>query len=209
MATPATGTGRWTELKTGDLVLFGDGRPILGWFGLVSGPRWRHIGLVLREPEDAEPLLWEAVPYRSTVRQVALGGRIGHALGRVSARRLNRELGSVQRGCLQALRREMADEARERDLLDLMAAGEDGWLGASTKNLGAPTAGELVARVFARLGLLESEASGGRPAGDFTPRHFGEQAGLLLKQGYALGPELALDASEETAPSAPLEPLPA
>jgi hypothetical protein len=209
MATAAAATGRWTELRTGDLVLFGDGRPILSWLGLTSGPRWRHVGLVLREPEDAEPLLWEAVPHRSTVRQVALGGRIGHALGRVSARRLNRELGPVQRGRLQALRREMAAQERERDLLDLMAAGEDGWLGASTRHLGAPTAGELVARVFARLGLLESEVRGGRPARDFTPRHFGEHAGLQLQQGYALGPELALDASDEAAPSAPLAPLPA
>jgi hypothetical protein len=205
----AATTGRWTELQTGDLVLFGDARPILSWFRLAGGPRWHHVGLVLREPEDAEPLLWEAVPHRSTVRQVGLGGRTAHALGRVSARRLNRELGPVQRGRLQALRCEMAAQERERDLLDLMAAGEDGWLGASARNLGAPTAGELVARVFARLGLLESEARGGPPTRDFMPRHFAEQAGLQLKQGYALGPELALDAPDEAAAAVPLAPLPA
>jgi hypothetical protein len=200
--------GRWTELQTGDLVLFADRRPMLGWLRLPGG-RWNHLGLVLREPKDAEPLLWESVPHRSTVREVALSERVRHARGRVSARRLNRELGPVQRGRLQVLRRELAAEQRERHLLDLMAAGEDGWLGASTRHLGAPTAGELVARIFARLGLLESEARGGPPTRDFTPRHFAEQAGLQLKQGYALGPELALDAPDEAAAAVPLAPLPA
>jgi hypothetical protein len=181
-------------LKTGDIVLFaghGLARGLITW--LRRSP-WTHVGLVLREPETAEPLLWEAGcegPRRGT-SVVRLAARMAGFRGRVSVRCLNRALAAPQCERLEALRRELADRLARRGLLDLIGAAEDGWLGARPEVLGDPTDGELVAEAYQRLGLLDDVAHGGAPACDFRPWRFAERYGLKLKHGYALGPEIVL-----------------
>ena len=69
-------------LKTGDLVLFAGQGLTSGLFKWLGRNACTHVGLVLREPEDAEPRLWEAVregPRRGTLRGAPRG-----AHGRVS-----------------------------------------------------------------------------------------------------------------------------
>jgi hypothetical protein len=179
-------------LKTGDLVLFtrqDPGRGLFRWRGRAA---WAHVGLVLRAPEDAEPLLWEAAGAHGGTRVLRLVVRMAGFRGRMSARCLNRPLASVQCGLLDVLRQEIAARPRARGLLDLMGAADDGWLGARRDNLGDPTDAELVAEAYQRLGLLPDVAHGGVPPSEYRPRQFAERHRLMLKNGYALGPELFL-----------------
>ncbi len=183
-----------SELKTGDLVLF-TGRGLISnlwqWLGRSA---WTHVALVLREPNDAEPQLWEADregPRRGT-RVVRLAVRMAEFRGRMSARCLNRPLASAQCRRLETLQREMAERSRAPGLLDLMGAADDGWLGGRRDKLGDPTDAELVAEAYQRLGLLDDVAHGGPLPSAYRPRQFAESHDLPLKNGYALGPELLL-----------------
>ena len=181
-------------LKTGDLVLFagqGLGSGLRKW--LHRSP-WTHVGLVLREADAAEPLLWEAGsegPRRGAF-VMRLAARTARFHGRISVRCLNRALAATQCERLEALRRELADRSTKRGLLDLMGAADDGWLGARPEILGDPMDGELVAEAYQRLGLLDDVAHGGPPASGYRPWQFAERHSLKLKHGYELGPEVAL-----------------
>jgi hypothetical protein len=178
------------RLKTGDIVLFtGHGlvSSLRKWF---SRSPWTHVGLVLREPDTAEPLLWEvgrAGPRRGAL-VVRLAARMAAFPGRIGVRCLNRALAAAQCDRLEALRREVAARSAKRGLLDLMGAADDGWLGVRPEILGDPTDGELVAEAYQRLGLLDDLA----PANGYRPWQFAERYELELKHGYALGPEMVL-----------------
>ena len=198
-------------LKTGDLVLFTRQGPASGLFKWFTRTPWTHVGLVLRAPEDAEPLLWEAAcdgPHRGTL-VAPLAARIAGFRGRMSVRCLNRPLASAQCQRLEALRRELAERPRARSLLDLMGAADDGWLGARRDNLGDPTDAELVAQAYQRLGLLPDPAHGGMLPSEYRPRQFAERHGLELRSGYALGPELLLREVDRTLGWGGVSPQPA
>jgi hypothetical protein len=198
-------------LKTGDLVLFtgqGLARGLARWFNRSP---WTHVGLVLRAPDAAQPLLWEALvggPGRGTIA-APLAVRMARARGRTSVRCLNRPLGASQCERLEALRQEVTERARPRSLFDLIGAAEDGWVGARRDNLGEPTDGELVAEAYQRIGLLDDVARGGKAPGDYRPWHFCASHGLELKNGYALGPELVLREAERAVGWGDIRPQPA
>jgi hypothetical protein len=178
-------------LKTGDLVLFaGSGSWLGGLWPRRAG--WTHVGLVLRRAGDPEPLLWEAQDglHRGTAL-TPLAARITRFTGRIGVRCLSRPLERGQCERLEALRRDLA-RPPEHGLLDLIAAADDGWLGARPEHLGEPTDAELVATVYQGLGLLEAVETGGPPPSRFRPRHFAGGYGLELENGYALGPEIVL-----------------
>ena len=198
-------------LKTGDLVLFtgqGLARGLARWF---SRSAWTHVGLVLRAPDAAEPLLWEALCGGSRRGTIAapLAVRMARARDRISVRCLNRPLAASQCERLEALRQEVTERARPRGLFDLIGAAEDGWVGARRDNLGEPTDGELVAEAYQRIGLLDDIARGGRAPGDYRPWHFCASHRLELKNGYALGPELVLRAAERAVGWTDMSPQPA
>jgi hypothetical protein len=181
-------------LKTGDLVLFGGRGLVPGLIKWFHRSPWTHVGLVLRRPHDPESLLWEARgdgPRRGTVL-VRLAARIADFPDQISARCLNQPLTASECGRLEALRLELAGRAPESGLLDLMGAGDDGWLGAEPEHLGCPMDGELVAEAYQRLGLLDDVERGGRPPSRYRPGQFAEGYGLELRKGYALGPEIVL-----------------
>ncbi len=90
------------------------------------------------------------------------------------------------------MRLELAGRARARGLLDLIGAGDDGWLGGKPEHLGCPTDGELVAEAYQRLGLLDDVERGGRAPSRYRPGQSAEGYGLELKNGYALGSEIVL-----------------
>jgi hypothetical protein len=180
-----------SHLKTGDLVLFASSG---SWLGRLWPRRagWTHVGLVLRRAGDPEPLLWEVQDgLRHGTALAPLAARIARFAGRIGARCLSRPLERGQCERLEALRRDLA-RPPEHGLLDLIAAADDGWLGARPEHLGEPTDAELVATVYQGLGLLEDVETGGPPPSRFRPRHFAGGYGLELKNGYALGPEIVL-----------------
>jgi hypothetical protein len=181
-------------LKSGDLVLFaeqGRSHGLLRWW-----PRhhWAHIGLVLCDSDDPEPMVWEARDHgmRGSPVVVRLAPRIASCPGRVSVRCLNQALSAAQRARLQDMRRQWSAQSPRRGLLDLIAAADGGWIGAAADTLGEPTGAELVASVYQRLGLLDDPARGGAHPSAYRPQRFGERAGLALKHGYALGPEIVV-----------------
>jgi hypothetical protein len=200
-----------SALNTGDIVLFtgqGLARGLARWFNRSP---WAHVGLVLRAPDAAEPLLWEALcaaPRRGTLAS-PLALRIARARGRISARCLNRPLAPAQCQRLETLQREVAERARPRGLFDLIGAADDGWVGARRDNLGELTDGELVAEAYQRIGLLDDVARGGKAPGDYRPWHFCASHGLELKGGYALGPELVLRPAERAVGWTDMSPQPA
>ena len=200
-----------SALKTGDLVLFtgqGLARGLARWFNRSP---WTHVGLVLRRPDAAEPLLWEALcggPHRGTIA-APLAVRMTRSLGRISVRCLNRPLAAAQCQRLDALRQEVAGRARDRGLFDLIGAADDGWVGARRDNLGEPMDGELVAEAYQHIGLLDDIAHGGKGPGAYRPWHFCAQYGLELKNGYALGPELVLRDGERALGWRGISPQPA
>ncbi|HEX5077864.1 MAG TPA: hypothetical protein VFV80_01860 [Geminicoccaceae bacterium] len=179
------------SLKTADVVLFGAPG---AWLARLWPRRtaWTHVGLVLRRPEDPQPLLWEAQDglHRGTA-VMPLVERVARFAGRVGVRCLNRPLGEQHGAALEALRRELARPPRH-GLMDLIAAADDGWVGTRAEHLGDPTDAELVATVYQRLGLLDGAEKGGAAASRFRPRHFAGSHGLELRNGYALGPEIVL-----------------
>jgi hypothetical protein len=200
-----------SALKTGDIVLFirpGLARGLARWFNRSP---WAHVGLVLRRPDAAEPLLWEALcggPRRGTIA-APLARRMAQARGLISVRCLNRPLAPVQCQRLEALQREVVERARPRGLFDLIGAADDGWVGTRRDHLGDPTDGELVAEAYQRIGLLDDVARGGKAPGDYRPWHFCASHGLELKGGYALGPELMLRGAERAVGWTDMSPQPA
>ena len=73
-------------VKSGDVVLFAAPPRAPAWLGWLQRHSWAHIGLVVREPGDPEPMVWECRgqgPRRSSV-VVRLAPRIAGAPGRVS-----------------------------------------------------------------------------------------------------------------------------
>lgn len=190
-----------SSLKTGDLVLFR--RPRLArWLPEWCGGRHvRHVALVIRDVEHTEPMLWETAPAGAAsagVRLRRLAKRLETHAGRISIRRLNRNVSAPQLEKFAAWRREIEGRQVRHSLLDLMGAGEDGWIGAEDENLDTPLPGELVAEAYQRVGLLDGARTTGVPARGYTPRHF-EGEDLRLRLDYALGPEVPLTGAMQAA----------
>ena len=134
------------SLKTGDLVLFA--RPAVapwlpGWLGRRG---WSHVALVVRDAEHGEPMIWETAPAGAAgppVRLRRLAKRLNGQRGRVSVRPLNRALTPAQCEKFAAWRRGLEARHSEHTLLDLMGAGEDGWVGGPPGAPRAPQAAPL------------------------------------------------------------------
>jgi hypothetical protein len=191
------------SLKTGDLVLFAP--PALArWLpGRLGSRRWTHVALVVRDPGHLEPMVWETAPPATAgprVRLRRLAKRLESHHGRISVRRLSQELSPAQSDKLAAWRRSLEARQSQRSLLDLMGAGDDGWLGGQKAALGALLPGELVAEGYQTMGLLDRPERGGRAADEYTPRDFAERENLRLNRSYALGPEIPLVLAEAAAP---------
>jgi hypothetical protein len=182
-------------LKTGDILLIAP-PALLRWLpGRLGRRKWQRVALVVREAEHDEPMVWEAAPAGAVgpaVRLRRLAKRLQQHGGRIGVRRLNRALEPEQCARLAAWRAALAVRPSEDSLLDLMGAGEDGWLGDEQATHGTPLPGELVAQAYQRAGLLDGPERRGRAAREYSARDFGEHEGLRLNRGYALGPEILL-----------------
>ena len=167
-------------LKTGDILLVAP-PALLRWLpGRLGRRSWQHVALVVR---DAEPPGADGLGGRAGRRGRARGppaaARQAPAAARRPDRRAPAQPGARARACarLAAWRAGLAARQSERSLLDLMAAGEDGWLGGEQASLDAPLPAELVAQAYQRLGLLDGPERKGRPARTFAPRDFSEARG--------------------------------
>jgi hypothetical protein len=183
-------------LKTGDLLLVAP-PAFLSWLpGRLGRRGWRYVALVVRDADHQEPMVWEAAPAGAAgpaVRLRRLAKRLRQHAGRIGVRRLNRALEPEQEARLAAWRASLAArQGGDSSLLDLMGAGEDGWLGGEQASRTAPLPAELVAQAYQRLGLLDGVERKGRPAQQYATRDFSQQAGLHLNRGFALGPEILL-----------------
>ena len=182
-------------LKTGDIVLVAP-PALLRWLpGRLGRRSWRHVALVVRDVGHEEPMVWEAAPAGAAgpgLRLRRLTKRLQRHAGRIGVRRLNRALEPEQCAALTAWRAQLAARQSERSLLDLIGAGEDGWLGGEQAALSTPLPPELVARAYQELGLLDGPERKGRPAQEYVARDFCEGESLHLNRGYALGPEILL-----------------
>ena len=200
------------SLKTGDLVLFA--RPALarwlpGWLGRRG---WSHVALVVRDAEHVEPMIWETAPAGAAgppVRLRRLAKRLNGQRGRISVRPLNRALTPAQCEKLAAWRRGLEVRHSKHTLLDLMGAGEDGWVGGQQAAHDAPLPAELVAEGYQAVGLLDRQERGGRAADEYTLRDFAGPDDLLLKHNFTLGPEVQLVPAERAAAWKNLTPQPA
>jgi hypothetical protein len=182
-------------LKTGDIVLIAP--PALArWLPGRLGRRcWQRVALVVREAEHGAPMIWEAAPAGAAgpaVRLRRLAKRLEQPAGRIGVRRLDHGLAPEQCARLATWRAALAVRQSEGSLLDLMGAGEDGWLGGEQASQSAPLPGELVAEAYQRLGLLDGPERKGRPAHHYSARDFAEREALRLNRGYTLGPEILL-----------------
>lgn len=200
------------SLKTGDLVLFAP-PPLFSWLpGRLGDRRWRHVALVIRDPEHSEAMIWETAPAGATgagVRLRRLAKRVSRHRGTISVRRLNRTLAPAQCEQLEAWRHELERRQNRQSLIDLMGAGEDGWLGADDNHVNTPLPGELIALAYQRIGLLASPHKGGTEARRYTPGHFGERSQLRLALDFAMGPEIPLGETGKTPARPTLTPQPA
>jgi hypothetical protein len=196
------------RLKTGDLVLFASRswRDRLPWLHRAA---WTHVGMVLHRAGDLEPQLWETQDgLRRGATITPLTTRIARFAGKIGIRCLSRPLEARQCERLEALRRDLGRPA-SHGLMELIAAADDGWLGARPEHLGEPTDAELVATVFQRLGLLDDVEAGGLPPSRFRPRHFADGHRLELRKGYALGPEIVLQEPDRAPRWSDFHPQPA
>ncbi len=199
-------------LKTGDILLVAPPALLRGLPGWLGRRRWQHVALVVRDAEDQEPMIWEAAPAGTpgpAVRLRRLAKRLQQHGGRIGVRRLNRALEPEQCARLAAWRTGLAARQSEGSLLDLMAAGEDGWLGGEQASRNDPLPAELVAQAYQRLGLLDGPERKGRPAQHYATRDFSEQGGLQLKRSFALGPEIVLAGEPRSGGWQKLTPQPA
>jgi hypothetical protein len=194
--------------KTGDLVLFASTswRDRLPWLRRAA---WTHVGMVLHRAGDPEPQLWETqdgLHRGATITPLVT--RIARFAGKIGIRCLSRPLEPTQCERLEALRRDLVQPA-SHGLMDLIAAADDGWLGARPEHLGEPTDAELVATVYQRLGLLDDVEAGGLAPSRFRPRHFADGHRLELRKGYALGPEIVLQEPDRAPRWSDFHPQPA
>ena len=134
-----------------------------GWAaGAGSTSRWWCA-----TPSTPEPMVWEAAPAgRRRSRGAPAPARQAPAAAPRPDRRAPaqpRRSSPAQSARLAAWRAGLAARQSERSLLDLMAAGEDGWLGGEQASLDAPLPAELVAQAYQRLGPARRPRAQGPP----------------------------------------------
>lgn len=177
------------ELETGDLILF-SGRTLAS--RLVqgfTGSYWSHIGIVVRLPGRADPLLWEATRASKLadihygiafdgVQLVSLAEKLASYPGEIAVRRLlGAGTGRSRYRSLQPLVRDWHARPYCNFVVKKLLAW---WRGmeAARRHRGG-FCSELVAEVYKHLQLLPP----GKPSIDYVPRDFGPEAPLSLLRG--------------------------
>jgi hypothetical protein len=192
------------SLKTGDIVFFSGKGAIPSIIKLFSGGKWSHVGMVLRLEEfDDIVLIWESTAsikvsdletYTATkgVQLVALCQRVRTYNGEINVRQLNKPVTPEMLCKLAACRKALCSKPYEKSEMELLKAVYDRIGGASSgEDLSSLFCSELIAEAYQVMGLLP-EYPEGLPSNEYTPMDFSSHRKLELKQGYALGPEIAI-----------------
>ena len=189
------------ELKTGDILLFSGQGFISDAIKWITKNEYSHVGMVLRIKGYDYVALWESttlgnVPSifggkRKGVQIVQLSQRLKKYRGKVVVRHLeNFEFGQKERAIIRRLRTEVDKKPYEKNIWSLIKSALDKTpLGRNRKkDLSSLFCSELVAEAYTRLGLLpKNEVSS-----EYTPADFSAKAGMKLKGGAKLGPEIEI-----------------
>lgn len=180
---------RLQELDTGDLVLF-SGRSLAARLVQgVTGSYWSHVGIVVRLPGHAEPLLWEATRASGVadihrqecfdgVQLVSLARKLASYRGEVAVRRLlDAGSGSLRYQCMRPLIQALHARPYCNVVVKRLRIWWRGIEAAEWRHGGFCS--EFVADVYKHLHLLPPH----RPSIDFLPRDFGPEALLRLRRG--------------------------
>ncbi|WP_432452066.1 YiiX/YebB-like N1pC/P60 family cysteine hydrolase [Agarivorans sp. QJM3NY_29] len=188
------------QLKTGDLVFFSSKGLGSSLIRVGTFSPWSHVGMVLQLANYDFVTLWEAVPSRDGfclyaqraskgVQVVALEERVAQHQGDVAVRQLmGEELNQAALDNLMQLLEQLQGRRYEQDFWQLTRAGWDGPWGGNSQDLSSLFCSELVAAAYQRLGLLDET----KPANEYTPADFSEDALRELNFGFYLSEEVEL-----------------
>lgn len=177
------------DLDTGDLVLFSGRTPAARLVQGVTGSYWSHVGLIVRLPEEDEPLLWECTRASQVadilygqpldgVQLVSLSAKVEAYSGEVAIRRLlDAGAGHTRYQRLQPLMRDWHARPYCNFAVKRLRVWGGGKKAAHWRHGGFCS--EFVAEVYKRLRLLPR----GLRTQDVVPRDFSPDTGLPLLRG--------------------------
>lgn len=186
-------------MRTGDVILYSGGKAAVSvTIKRLTASKWSHVGLVVREPDDGQPMLWESVldedmpdletgQTRNGVRLVPLEPAVVAYTGVVAVRHLDVKRTKKRLADFEAFRLSMRGVPFEKSKVELLRARRGG---NSEEDFSSVFCSELAAKAYVVMGLL----SKGRPCNDYVPRDFCSDTDppLALLRGATLGPEVVI-----------------
>ncbi len=192
------------KLDTGDIVLF-SGKGLIS-MGLKIGSlcTWSHVAMVVRVKEPDVALLYQTTPVckakdffegvlKNGVQVNVMSEAVNGYNGKVAVRHLSVVRTPEMLNALSRFRQEVRNRPYEEHIIQMVKAVWDGPLGHVEEDLSSLFCSELVAEAYQRMGLLQSNESGGSPCSEYTPKNFStEGGGIELLLGATLGKEIVI-----------------
>lgn len=197
-----------SQLKTGDVLLFSGKSKISEGIKFFTLSKWSHVGMVYRFESELDPkgsiFCWESTSIGNVadadtgkltkgVQRVELSERLERCFAEgyeISVRPLSKPLTDDMVRALNAFRHEVSGRPYEKNKLELIKSAWDSILGANKEDLSSLFCSEMVAEAFQRMGLLTEDMF----SNEYTPKDFSSEKRLILKLGYGLGNEIAIEA---------------
>jgi hypothetical protein len=201
---PAGFTPEYAELRPrlalGDVVLYGGDTPQCRRLKAMMRSRWSHVAMVVRLEGDEGPLLWEATGASGMADLVSESEDGGVHLvrledwankygGDIAVRQLTVERLAGFFAAFRAFFEQVHGRPYEQTRTQtIRACFKSFFLRNRREDLSSLFCSELVAATYQRLGLLPMEP----PSNTYTPRDFGAEGKLPLREGAALGEEVMI-----------------
>ena len=187
------------QLRTGDLVLYAGGKGVFcSTIKRLTRSKWAHVGMVIRDATDEEPLLWESVmdkdmidletgEMRGGVRLVPLVPALTAYSGLVAVRHLTVKRTKKRLADLHDFRSKMRGVPFEKSRSQLLRANRRA---NRVEDISSVFCSELIAKAYMSMGLLSDDVL----CNDYTPKDFttDRDPSLLLRHAAILGPEIVV-----------------